>query len=385
VELERLIAHRWHRAAEERVPTSGRFTFTFTAPSVPETVALRAVVITAAGVVATSSTSEVQVVAVPDVTDVASFSLAPLLNQGRMVLLRYLRLGSSSRLDAAFANGAATNSGNGIDAVALVCAGAGPAPRMLAAAGISGPVTVDTDADCAATLNSLFDGIVGPKAGSERMFLPSGRPMASSLTVSMTIQAFNIDPARAADAVVDPWMNLPYYPGTDEFSNTVTALDVPVPSNIVRASTAIPNEDAVVQGFWYGCPSCVDEETDYHLQEWADAHAGLTVQAFTCDQDVDQAADYAYEHGWHFPVVVYDGPESFGACFDAVQGGQLHDDFYGQTNFVEGGMSSDRDAACEFPDLPTSSALSCIRRAWAPSADDQIAPYLVRIAGKVDP
>ena len=311
---------------------------------------------------------------------VPSFNLRPLLGLGQLVLIRHLRPGQEyAPGNAAFAAGADADSGNGIHAVPLMCGTADTAPSALASAGISAPAEVDTDPNCVSDLASEFDGIAGTQGGPERLFLPSGRPVASEANAASTIQAFNLDPASAAPAVVNPWMNIPYQTSANGAIEGNDDLDVPLAPNIVRSATALPTGDAVVQGFWWNCPTCIADEPDYHLEEWAAAHPGKAIEAFTCDQNTTQASDYAYEHGWTFPVVVYDGPLAFGDCVDSIQEGQLGDTSYAETNFVEGGVSASQDQNCEFPDLPDPWGGPCDTGNWQPSPADQIAPYQTEV------
>jgi len=387
----------WRTVASGRIGSSGRYAIRWTAPARAGTVSVRALVLLRGRRLAVSPVRRLVVAAKstppkptpqpitpkPSTTQpqyVPSFNLTPLLGLGQLVLIRYLRPGQEYAAEnAAFAAGADAGSGNGIHAVPLMCGTPDTAPSALASAAISAPVEVDTDPSCVSDLDSEFDGIAGTQGGPEREFLPSGRPVASEATAASTIEAFNLDPASAAPAVVYPWMNIPYQTSANGDIEGNDDLDVPLAPNIVRSATALPTGDAVVQGFWWNCPTCFTDESDYHLEEWAAAHPGKTIEAFTCDQNTTQASDYAYEHGWTFPVVVYDGPLAFGDCFDNIQEGQLGDTFYAETNFVEGGVSSDRDQSCEFPDLPDSWGGACDTGNWQPSPADQIAPYQTEV------
>jgi hypothetical protein len=296
---------------------------------------------------------------------------------GRMLLIRYLRPGGEAGVDQAFAAGAAADPGNGIHSVAIMCAGTQTAPPLLEQAGISAPVTVDTGGDCVSRLDGQLDGIATGEGGPERLLLPSGRPVASELNVVSTLKAFNLDPMYAATpAVVRNWMNIPASEADFSVPGEPRALAVPTASNIVRSSTAIPaGGDAIVQGFWYLCPTCVAQESDFHLNEWASTHPGKRVYGFTCDQDVAEDSAYIYEHGWAFPVIVYQGPLSFGACFDSIQKGELGDEFYAATSYIESGQPSQRDVNCEFPDFPDEWGGSCQTGQWSPSPEDPIAPF----------
>ncbi len=371
----------WAIIARGPLPKNGSYSLRWRVPTVAGVIHVRVRVYKRGRLLASSSTRRVvvrqgarQITTHPQYA--SSFALQPLLGQGRLVLIRYLRLSAESReADEAFAAGAATNGANGIDAVAVICGNEQTAPATLESALIAAPVLVDTEPNCISSLNSQFDGIAGTLGGPERLFLPSGRPVASELNAASTVEAFNLDPAHSAPATVAAWMRIPYL--TSANGNLVGAddLDVPIMSNIVGSADALPSSDAVVQGFWWGCPTCVASESDYHLNEWAVAHQGKTVEAFTCDQNAVQASDYAYEHGWAFPVIVYSGPLSFGECFQQIQRGQLGDTFYAETNYIENGKSSNSDPSCEFPDLPDEWGGACATGAWQPARADQIAQY----------
>jgi hypothetical protein len=384
LELEVRVGGHWVGLTRTRI-RDGQFTVSWsvplpgTKPVLGSSVAIRALAISRRLRVS-SKPATVKVVA-PMPTYIDSFDLNKYLGRSRLVLVRYLRLGSDSRADVAFAEGTAHNLGNGIDAMALICGSQTTGMSALAKAGVDGPVLVDTAADCSSSIDAALDGVIGPRGGPERLFLPSGRPVASELNAADTILAFNIDPARAASAVVKPWMRIPHLTNVMGNIQGNDDLDVPELPNIVKAASPIPASDEVIQGFWEDCPTCVASEADYHLQEWADAHPSRRVVAFTCASSFTQASDWAYEHGWKFPVIAYDGPLSFGDCFDRVEKSGLGITYYAETIFYEGARASDQDTSCEFPNYPNDWGWSCASKTdpWTPSPADQIAAYQNRI------
>jgi len=308
---------------------------------------------------------------------VSSFALAPLLGHGRMVLIRYLRLGANAADDSEFAAGAATNASNGIDTVAVICADAQTAAFTLARAYVYAPVTVDNDPGCKQVMNAQFDGVAGSAGGPERLYLPSGRPVASETNAAFTLQAFNLEPDRAANAVVKGWMNVPYMTVLTGEIQGNDDLDVPAASNIIDSPTPVTaSVDEVIQSFEPWCPACISSEAEYHLQEWADAHPALRIVAFACDGNSTQASDWGYEHGWRFPVILYNGQLSIGDCFDKVDK-PLGITWNSDTVFYESGYGSEEDDACEFPDVPTYGGYTgCNPGTWSQSAPDESATYL---------
>jgi hypothetical protein len=295
---------------------------------------------------------------------VSNFAWRSQLGQDRYVLIRYLRLDSeSSAQDAEFAQGA-QGSAPGIIGLPVVCGSPGEIEPLLVKAGISAPVTVDTAPDCQAALNGDLDGITS--VGPERLFRSDGAPLASSLVVGADFEAYNqAHPSALISA--QPWMgNIPV-PGNvygELYSTTGYALGVPIPANLheVQNLGFIPSHGQVaVRGFWSLCPGCVSSKGDYQLQTWASAHPSAPVVAFTCDSYEGEAAEWAYEHGWTFPVYVYTGPpgspESFAECFAQLGMSQLGYTWYGDTAyFTDGQRVSDASTSQPLPDysdMPT--------------------------------
>lgn len=293
---------------------------------------------------------------------VSSFAWHSQLWQDRYVLIRYLRLnGGSSTKDAEFAQGAEAGA-PGIVGLPVVCGSPGEIEPLLANAGISAPVTVDTAPDCQATLNSELDGIAeAAPVGAERLFRFDGAPLASALTVGADFAAYD-NAHTSAPLSIEPWMGDIPTPG-NLYGIDSSDLAVPVPANLARTSDLAfsgSQGDVAVRSFWYVCPSCVSDQSDYAIQAWKTEHPQAQVVEITCDQTVSEAADWSYEHNWTtLPVYVYDGPLDFARCFSQVEEGQLHLSWYGDTAFLRNGQLNGAVACESFADMPFWAPLGC--------------------------
>lgn len=172
------------------------------------------------------------------------------------------------------------------------------------------------------------------------------------LVVGADFAAYNQAHPGAALTVQD-WMGgLP--PVGDVYStDEPSVLDVPIPSNIhltANLSFTPHHGELAIRGFGYVCPGCVAEQADYQLPAWASAHPDTPLVAFTCDPNENEAADWSYEHGWNFPVYVYDGPLSYGECFAALGEQNLGMQWYGDTAFLQNGQLASQPA--DYSDLP---------------------------------
>jgi hypothetical protein len=290
-------------------------------------------------------------------TFVSSFDWQASVGQDRYVLIRYLRLAADAgtngdSADAAFAKGAATPTA-GVTALAVTCGQPSVVTGALRAAKITAPVIVDTNAACTTELDTGLDGITETNSGPERLFTSAGAPLASMLVVGADFAAYN-ESHSAAPVAVASWMGGLSAPGDVDGTYGASALDVPVPENVqpVRDLSFIPSQGEIaIRGFWYVCPSCVADQSDYQLQSWASAHPQAPVVSFTCDSNVNEAADWAYEHAWTLPVYVYDGPLDFSSCVQQLEQARLGMTYYGQTVYSLNGTVVP-DAPFDYNGLP---------------------------------
>jgi hypothetical protein len=114
-----------------------------------------------------------------------------------------------------------------------------------------------------------------------------------------------------------------------------------------------------VRSFWYVCPGCVADPSDYAIQAWATAHPQAQVVEITCDPTVSEAADWAYEHGWNtLPVYVHERPLDFPSCFEQLKS-QLQLSWYDDIAFLHNGQLNSTVACESFSDMPREDPPTC--------------------------
>jgi peroxiredoxin len=288
---------------------------------------------------------------------VSSFNWQSSLGQERYILVRYLRLSGDAGTngesnDAAFAHGA-TGPSRPIIALPVTCGQRSTITAALRAARIPDPVIVDTNLACTSQLNASLDGITTSTSGQERLFRSDGQPLASQLVVGADFAAYNSAHPGSPVQIAD-WMGGLPNPGDLYGIYGASVLDVPIPPNVHltrNLNFTAGQSELAVRGFWYVCPSCVASMSDYQLEGWGTMHPSAPVAAFTCDANENEAADWAYEHGWTFPVYVYDGTLDFATCFDQIGTAQLGFSWYGDTAYLQGGSLA--GGLPDYSDLPT--------------------------------
>jgi hypothetical protein len=234
----------------------------------------------------------------------------------------------------------------------IICGSTEKARTRLRKARIQSPVFVDTAGDCRAQLDANLAGITDASAGQERLYSPQARLVSSELNLYKTIAAFNRSHSSGPFRR-QRWMDMPTKPAPGYVNGDSGELNVPIPANIVRSSLEFTQTtgDVSIRGFWYLCPGCVTSASDYELEGWVNDHPESQVVAATCDNTRQEAADFAVEHGWTFPVYVYAGRDNFATCFDQLMKQSLGVTWYGDNVFLRNGKPS-AAADGSFPGLP---------------------------------